>query len=191
MKYMAPPVRFESIDLPEKAYVGLVLDVKHTYLFASVLVNHPDERKAGWINIWTSKNKFGLHVGCRFATWSPPGSFVDEAPATFQRGSCAPPGRTASAAAAPNDEQPAKVPRTREGESSSAGGNLCKEPREIRLCDRIEVERQSAEPPAADTIEVDYDPDGTNPDETFTDHEQESKDDEEEEDDHEDKDDAR
>ena len=51
LKDMPLPTRFESIDLPEKAYVGLVLDVKHTYLFVSVLVHHPDERKAGWINI--------------------------------------------------------------------------------------------------------------------------------------------
>ena len=139
MKDMPPPVRFESIDLPEKAYVGLVLDVKHTYLFVSVLVRHPDERKAGWINIWTSRNRFGLKSGCRYATWSPPGGFVDEAPVTFQRGCSGPPGRTAGAAAAADDEQPAKVPRTRENEGSLAEGNPCKEKREIRLCDRIEI----------------------------------------------------
>jgi hypothetical protein len=48
-----------------------------------------------------------------------------------------------------------------------AGGNPREMKREVRLCDRIEVEKQSAEPPADDTIEVDYDPDGTNPDGTF------------------------
>ena len=46
-----PLAKNESIDLPEKAYVGRVLDVKHTHLFVSVLVYHPDERKTGWINI--------------------------------------------------------------------------------------------------------------------------------------------
>jgi hypothetical protein len=164
---MRPRERFGSIDFPERAFVGRVLDVKHAYLFVSVLVYHPDEHKDGWINVWTSRNKFGHESGCRFATWSPPGGFDDITPVTFQRGSFGPPGRTANAVRTDDGEPPVKALRTHDDMNLAAEGNLREAKREIRLCDRVEIEMQSAEPPADDTIEVDYDPDGTNPDGTF------------------------
>jgi hypothetical protein len=122
IKKMEHSERYADINLPSESYEGVVLDVRRTSLFVAVQVYHPDERAPGWINVWTSMSLYNPPSGCRFAVWVPPGGYTDSPPNTFQRASYGPPSRASSAAAAAEDELPAKVPRTDIGESISAGG---------------------------------------------------------------------